>query len=124
MHQFQVSKCADQKWSIKSLDGALQGQVVAVVEGVVLKDAILTPKGDVVGAIDAIWGAEITDAAFDDMATVLALGLNRAFREKDAITPIGYDGERWYSHFNSGTLRRAACHRVVILRENVHVSLT
>lgn len=76
---FCISKNKENNWNITPLSGALEGQVVAVAEGVNLQACKFSGK-TVLGTIKALWGATVLiEGVYSDMETLHGLHLGGCF---------------------------------------------
>ena len=75
---FSCYKNDDNLWDIRPCSGALEGEVVAVAEGVNMKN--VTPVGQtLVGQMKATWGTTLSEVVYHDVETLRGLNLNGKF---------------------------------------------
>lgn len=106
-----ISKNDKKEWAITPNSGAFKGRVVATAEGVDLS-SVVTTTNKVVGTIRAVWGIQINDEVYDDVETIRALGLGRAFTA-EADHPVNWMVDGIYDVDSGRILRR--CQRMVLI---------
>lgn len=95
-------------WEVTALDGAFADEEIATCEGMSLRQAEF--HGDtIVGFPSAIWGATVQDRVSGSHATIVGLGLGRAF-DCRIKKPAVYDGE---DYVDAHTLRPLSSVRAV-----------
>lgn len=110
-----INKNDKKVWDITPNSGRFQGQVVATAEGIDLT-SVVAGTNSVVGTLKAVWGIQIKDEVYDDLETIRALGLGRAFTAS-AEYPVAWSTKGLYDPDSGKILRR--CQRMVILGSSI-----
>ena len=110
-----INKNDKKVWDITPNSGRFQGRVVATAEGIDLT-SVVVGTNSVVGALKAVWGIQIKDEVYDDLETIRALGLGRAFTS-GAEHPVAWSTKGLYDTDSGKILRR--CQRMVILGSSI-----
>lgn len=85
----------NEEWCVVPMSGALEGRIVARVEGACLRDVQFIAK-TVEGTIKALWGAVIVDHdVYEDIETLKALSLGGRF-DVDVDYPLRSDFDGYF----------------------------
>lgn len=122
--RFEIQKLNEKLWSVKPLEGRLEGEVVALVEGVTLRDVDLMPRW-LEGTIQAVWGATLHETAYDDLDVIAGLRINWPFKVHGSVNggTVRYviqDKECWIDGVSKRRVDYAG--RAIVLGSSVRVS--
>lgn len=93
-------------WTITPTSGALAGDTIGTVDGVVFTDVEFS-RGRVIGRIKSVWGLALKmEGVFNDPETCRALSIGRAFRSK-ADKPACAHGDGFVDEITGRSLKRA-----------------